>query len=146
MRAQRRLQAARNPARLPRARRYATWAAAVAMLAQALLPTYAIAGGALPSAGQPVRDAANLVAICTGNGVIWVALDEDGRPSDPKPAPAKPCHFCPCPATISVLPKSPPLDLRKWPLAAPSPHRGAGEPRQAVSRLPQPIRAPPVAL
>lgn len=89
---------------------------------------------------------ANLVAICTGNGVIWIALDEEGRPVVPKPASAKPFHFCPCHVTVSVLPKSPPLDARGWSVAVRLTYRAEIGGRESVSLLPRPIRAPPATL
>lgn len=129
-----------------RLRRCWGWAAALSILFQALLPAYAAAAGARPGPDAAPPSAERLVAICTGNGVIWVALDENGRPGTPKPAPAKPCHFCPCHATALVLPKSPPLATLGRRVEAPLPYRGAGTALGAVSLLPRAIRAPPVTL
>jgi len=137
----------RGNARNRRARRCCGWIAAVALLFQALLPAYAAAASVsqFPNSASPPA-AANLVAICTGAGVIWVALDDDGQPAAPRPAPAKPCHFCPCHATVLELPKSPPLDAGAPRVAAPLPYSGEIAGRKTVSMLPRAIRAPPVTL
>lgn len=109
--------------------------ALVALLFQAVVPTYAMA------AAQP--DSETLVPICTSSGIIYVSLDEDGEPLPPDPPAQKPCHFCLSKAAPLAIPQvigmadcgtaselaAPPLDAE---LAV------------AKARIgPQPIRAPP---
>lgn len=133
-------------ARRRQARRWCGRAAALAILFQALLPAYAATAATTPSLDPALSVAATRVAICTGNGVIWAALDDDGRPVTPKPAPAKPCHFCPGHATILVSPKAPPLAYRARPTTAAPICRADAALRESVSLLPRPIRAPPIPL
>lgn len=130
-----------------RARRWCGRAAALAILVQALLPAYAAAAATVPSPDPGASSvAAPRVAICAGNGVIWVALDDEGRPVAPEPAPTKPCHFCPGHVTILVPPKAPPLSFRARPTAAVPIYRADDALRESVSLLPRPIRAPPIPL
>jgi len=60
--------------------------AMLALLLQALVPDYVVAAAE--------TDQADLIPICTGNEIIYIAVDEDGRLIPPKPSPKKHCEYC----------------------------------------------------
>ena len=60
--------------------------AALALLFQLLVPSYAMAAITPPGEG--------LIPICTANGIIWISLTGEEVPSTPAPQLDKPCHFC----------------------------------------------------
>lgn len=73
------------PAR-QRRRRLIGRVAALALLFQVLVPSYAMAALAPPGEG--------LIPICTASGIIWISLSGEEAPGTPAPQPDKPCHFC----------------------------------------------------
>ena len=68
------------------ARYWLSFVAAVALLFQALVPTYAMAAVAPPGEG--------MIPICTADGIIWISLTGEETPDRPTPQADKPCHFC----------------------------------------------------
>jgi hypothetical protein len=67
------------------------------MLVHAIAPVYAMAfagpQGALPG------------PVTTGSGIVWIALDDTGRPVQPDDGCQRPCPFCLVLATPFAVPK-----------------------------------------
>jgi len=121
-------------------RRFATWAALLAVLAATLLPAMAHAFGL---AGQATK----WVEVCSASGLVTIAVPANGPgfPRAPKAADLEHCPFCSTPAaTVAILP--PTVTLLVPPaLSGPVPLLFLHAPRPPFALLAAQPRAPPFA-
>lgn len=130
-------------ARRPRAhgRRNWAWLALVAMLCQALAPSFAVVAAAAAASPESGR-----IPVCTPHGLIWVSLDANGAPAKPQTPADRPCPFCLHKAAPPTLPSGPPVVAIIRTPVAPVPVAEANRlPVVFRARVPA-IRAPPAGI
>jgi Protein of unknown function (DUF2946) len=129
--------------RRPRARDRRNWAwlALVAMLCQALAPSFAAVAASAAMSPESGR-----IPVCTPHGLIWVSLDANGAPAKPQTPAERPCPFCLHKAAPPTLSGGPPVvDIIRTPVA-PAPVAQANRlPVVFRARVPA-IRAPPAGI
>jgi hypothetical protein len=118
--------------------RLLNWLAMIGLLCQVLVPVYAMAA--------TTPHGARAILICTANGVMWVSLDNQGRPIAPIQPVEKPCHFCPSQATPFAAPGGIGLPIRADDRSAQDFRPAEYHPRVALVHGAQPARAPPATL
>ncbi len=123
----------------PRRWRGAKWLALFAILYQAVVPIYAMAA----LGGQSER-----IPVCTGSGIVWIALKDNGErgsPSTPPKVAVKLCPFCISMTMPFATPERVALPPRERPVL--SARLVPAEPllRALLIDRPQKTRAPPLS-
>lgn len=126
--------------RKTRAKRWraARWLALFAILYQTIVPIYAMAA---------IGGQSRQIPVCTGSGIVWVALKDGGGtnvPSTPTKVAVKLCPFCFSMAMPFAAPERVALPLRRQPILSARLFPAETFLRAALADRPQKPRAPPL--